>query len=47
MRQVYLAVCMNIFHSIYVVYLGYPFGWFFALLFIYLYYRINIVGKQF
>ena len=46
LRQIYLAVFMNIFHSIYVVYFGYPIAWFFATVLIYLFYVINIKRKR-
>jgi len=37
-RQIWLAISMHFFKSIYNVYLGYVIGWFFALLFVSLYY---------
>ena len=42
LRQIYLYVCMNIFHSIYVVYYGYPFAWLVTVLLVYIYYIVVI-----
>ena len=41
-RQVFLFIAMRIRYDIRVVYLGYPVGWFFAALFVVIYYFIVI-----
>ena len=46
-RQIYLALAMNIFHSPYVVYYGYPFAWGISLLAVYILYLRNIKRNHF
>ena len=46
LRQIYLHVAMNIFHSINVVNYGYPFAWAICALLIYTYYLIAIKSKE-
>ncbi len=45
LRQLYLAIAMKIFNSIYVVYYGYPFAWAITALLVYVYY-IFVVKKE-
>ena len=44
-RQIFLAISMSINHTIVNVYYGYPLGWAFSALFVYLYYRFEIKHK--
>ncbi len=44
-RQIFLAITMSIEHNVKFVYYGYPVGWGFSALFVYLYYRREIKAK--
>ena len=44
-RQIFLAITMSIEHNVRFVYFGYPVGWGFSALFVYIYYRHQIKNK--
>ena len=44
-RQIFLAITMSMNWSVYNIYYGYPLGWFFAALFVFIYYWFTIRRK--